>query len=88
MPRLSQFAHLDLDPDPSTDPPAHLLPDKVIWFGLSEDKDMTVFRVWDYRLNHSISFTVDVVEEYESDLMVCFILSKALELASNLFVGR
>jgi hypothetical protein len=82
-PRITQIAHLDLDP--SKDHPVHLLPHMLIWFGLNGDKDqtVTVFRVWDYRLNHSKSFTVDVFEEYNSDLDVCSILSKALKLASN-----
>ena len=48
-----------------------------------------VFRVWDYRLNHSISFSVDVdVDKFENALRVYFILSKALKLASNSFIGR
>ena len=51
-PQLIQIAHLDFDP--SMDPPARLLPDKVIWYGFYEDK--MVFRVWDFRVNHSISF--------------------------------
>ena len=78
-PHLTKIAHLDFDP--TMNPPADLLPGTVIWFGFYEDR--IVFRVWDYRLNHSKSFTVDVFEEYNSDLDVCSILSKALKLASN-----
>ena len=33
----------------------YLLPDKLIWFNLDTDK--IIFRVWDYRLNASVSFT-------------------------------
>ena len=64
----------------------YVLPETVIWYWFYDDK--IVFWVWDYRLNHSISFTIDVVEFYFPDLKVCFILSKALKLASNSFVGR
>ena len=86
-PHITQIAHLD-DLDPSVYPPDYLLPDTVIWCGINRDKDQTIFRVWDYRLNHSISFAVDVFREFDSYLMVCFILSKVLKLASNSFVGR
>ena len=84
-PHLTQIAHLDLDP--SKGPRAHLLPSTVIWYGFYEDK--IVFRVWDYRLNHSVSFSADVdVGNYDYDLEVHFILSKSLKLASNTFPGR
>ena len=84
-PHLTKIAHLDFDP--AKDPPAHLLPGIVIWYGFYEDR--IVFRVWDYRLNHSISFSVDIdVDKFERNLEVYFILSKALKLASNLLVGR
>ena len=52
-------------------PLVHLLPGMVIFYGFNDDEDKTVFRVWDYQLNHSISFTVDVVEKYDSDLKAC-----------------
>ena len=66
-PHLTQIAHLDFDP--FKDPPAHLLPGIVIWYGFYEDK--IVFRVWDYRLNHSISFSVDIdLDKFEFDLEV------------------
>ena len=81
-PHITQIAHLD-DLDPSVDPPVYLLPDTVIWCGLNRDKDQTVFRVWDYRLNHSINFAVDVFRESDLYLRVCFILSKTQKPASN-----
>ena len=86
-PHITQIAHLD-DLDPSNDPPVYLLPDTVVWCGINRDKDQTVFRVWDYRLNHSISFAFNVFREFDSDLVVCFIISKALKLSSDTFVGR
>jgi hypothetical protein len=85
-PHLSRIAHLDLDPP--KEPLARLLPDVVIWFGFNGGSDKIVFRVWDYRLNHSISFTVDLFVHYEDDLDVCFILSEALKLAFSSFFGR
>jgi hypothetical protein len=84
-PHLTQIAHLDLHS--SKNPPSFLLPRIVIWNNFYEDR--IVFIIWDYRLNHSISFSVDVdVEKFEYDLRVYFILSKALKLVSNSFVGR
>ena len=56
-PHLTQIAHLDFYPS-NGPPPRHLLPGKVIWFVLYGDR--IFFRVWDYRLNCSISFSVDV----------------------------
>ena len=86
-PHLTQIAHLDgLVLDTPNDPPAYLLPGTVIWFDFREDS--IVFIVWDYRLNHSTSFYVDVdVKKFEFNLEVYFI-SKALKLAFNSFVGR
>ncbi|KAF8805716.1 hypothetical protein BYT27DRAFT_6653622 [Phlegmacium glaucopus] len=55
-PQLTQLAHVNFDP--SKDPPAYLLPDRVIWYGFYEHG--MVFRVWDFRGNHSISFSADV----------------------------
>jgi hypothetical protein len=58
------------------DPPlaVHLLPDTLIWFGVNEEvneeKDQIIFRVWDYRLNHSTSFAADAMKEYDSGLFV------------------
>jgi hypothetical protein len=43
-PHLTKVAHLDFDPI-IKDPPAYLLPGKVIWFRFYEDR--IVFRVWD-----------------------------------------
>jgi hypothetical protein len=80
MPHLTQVAHLQNDFDPSNRISTHLLPGTVIWFSFYRDR--IVFRVWDYRLNHSISFSVDVdVEKYEFDFEVYFILSKALKFS-------
>jgi hypothetical protein len=84
-PHLTQVAHLDLYP--SDEFRAHLLPGTVILYDIFEDR--IVFIVWDYRLNHSISFSVDVdVKKFGFDLGVHFILSKSLKMASNSFVGR
>ena len=85
-PHLTQIAHLD-DSDPTRNPAAHLLPGTVIWYSPYEDR--IVFRVWDYRLNHSINFSVYVdAYRFESSPEVYLILSKALKLFSNSFVGR
>ena len=84
-PHITLIAHLGLDP--SNDPQVHLLPDTLIWFGFNEDRDHIVFRVWDYRLNHSISFTVDVSDsDYDSGFRVYFNLSKVPKFFSNPFV--
>jgi len=72
-PHLTQIAHLDFDPTKNLG--LHLLPGTVIWFGYYEDR--IVFWVWDYRLNHSTSFSVDVdVNKFETDFEVYFILLK------------
>ena len=72
-PRLTQIARVNFD-----HPPAHLLSDTVVWHSFSDDT--IVFSVWDYRLNHSISFSVYVdVEEFEENVKVYFNLSKALK---------
>ena len=86
-PCLTQIAHLDFDLTKNR--PALLLPCTVISYDfLDYDDSIVVFRVWDYRLNHSISFSVDVdVSMFKSDLKVYFILSKALKSVSNSFVG-
>jgi hypothetical protein len=78
MPHLSQIAHLDLNHDFKKD--QHLLPGTVLWFICYEN--MIVFMVWDYRLNHSISFSVNVdnagLHKFECQLEVNFIMSKTL----------
>ena len=85
-PHLTQIARLDFDP-PVHCRAAYLLPSTVIWRVFHLDR--IIFRVWDYRLNHSICFSVDVnVEKFEYNLDVNFILSKVLKLASNSFSGR
>ena len=83
-PHLTKIAHLDFDPPILYQ--AHLLPETIVWYGFHEDR--IVFRVWDYRLNHSISFSVDVDanEFFEYNPEVYFILSKVLKLASNSFI--
>ena len=78
-PHLTKIAHLDFNP--SEDPAYLLLPDKVIWYFFL-DHHGYVFWIWDYRLNHSISFSVDVdTNEFKSSPEVYFILSKVLKLA-------
>ena len=72
MPHLTQIAHLDFDP--TKVPSAHLLPDSVIWYDFYERR--VVFRVWDYRMNHSMSFSVDV--EFDRNPEVHIIHSKVL----------
>ena len=57
-PHLTRIAHLELDFDITRAPPAHHLSGTVIWFELHGNKIR--FTVWDYRLNHSINFFVDV----------------------------
>ena len=78
-PHLSQIAHLDIDLSKPFQ--VYLLPGTVVMYEFYVDR--IVYRVWDYRLNHSISFAVD---KFERSLGVYFILSKALKLASNSFV--
>ena len=81
-PHLTQIAHLDFVP--VKDPLALLSPGTVIWDCFYEDR--IVFIVWDYRLNHSISFSVYVdLEKFEFNIEVYLILSKALKSASKLF---
>ena len=56
-PQLTQVAHLDrIDLD--LNPHFKLLPGIVIWYRSYNDR--VLFTVWDYRLNYSISFSVDV----------------------------
>ena len=80
-PRLTRIAHLVV-----FDPPlcAFLLPGTVIW--CYSVMDRIVLRVWDYRLNHSIGFSV--VDNFDYNPEVYFIPSKEPKLASNSFVGR
>ena len=86
-PHLTKIAHLDVGPARGEDVPVHLLPGTVIWFDFHNDK--VVCRVWDYRLNHSISFSVDVdVDKLGFHIEVDSILSKALKLAANSSVDR
>ena len=56
-PHLIQVAHLDID---SSVKLSVLVSGTVIWYNFYEYEDRIVFRVWDYRLNHSIKFSVDV----------------------------
>ena len=84
-PHLTQIAHHDFDPSMDPQLEACLLPDSVIWYEFHIDRDWIVFRVWNYRLNHSTCFSVDVdFDNFE----VYFFLSKALKLAFNSLVGR
>ena len=79
-PRLTQIAHLDFVPHTKT----FLLPGTVIWGDCSMER--MIFRIWDYRLNHSISFVVEYLEGCVPE--VYFILSKVPKIAPNSFVGR
>ena len=86
-PHLSQIAHLDSDP--FVGHPVHLLPGTLIWYNFIHENRI-IFTVWDYRLNHSINFSVDVDVEtfFAYNIEVHFILSKVLKLASNSIVCR
>ena len=80
-PRLTRIAHLvDFDPPISV----HLLLGTVIW--RYSVMDRIVLMVWDYQLNHSITFVIANLFDYQCE--VYFILSKGPKLASNSFVGR
>ena len=80
-----QIAHLDSSP--IDDPSVYLLPGEVLWYDSYMDR--IVLRVWDYRLNHSISFSVDIdANEFKNLEVYYFILSKAMILVSNSFIGR
>ena len=86
-PRLTQIAHLDLDNCPEVEDP-YLLPETVIFWYFSEDNlNKIVFTVWDYRLNHSTSFSFDGIDADIEYSEVYPILPKALKFASNSFLG-
>ena len=55
-PQLTQVAHLNCPVPLSSDP--HLLPNKIVWHGFYQNR--IIFTVWDYRLNHSTTFSADV----------------------------
>ena len=75
-PHLTKIAHLDFNS--SEDPAYLLLPDKVIWYFFYHGY---VFWIWDYRLNHSINFSVDIdTIKFRSSPKVYFILFKVLKL--------
>jgi hypothetical protein len=78
-PQLTQIAHLDFYR--TSDSSACLLPGTVIWYDFYEDR--IVFRVWDYRLNHSIIFSADFDGYYQfaNPKVYYLIISKALKLA-------
>ena len=87
-PHLTEIAHLDSGPDQGEDQRVHLLPGTAILFGYDYDNRI-VFTIWDYRLNHSISFSVDVdYDDLRQTINVDFILSKPVKLASDSSVGR
>ena len=76
-PHLTQIAHIDFDKE--EDRPStlffSLLPGTMIWHNFYGDG--IVFRIWDYRLNHSINFSVDIhVIALEHDIKVISFLSK------------
>jgi hypothetical protein len=60
MPRLTKIAHVDFDPTRYYLLHVKVLPGMVIWSHLNGVEDRTVFKVWDYRLNHSRSFSGDI----------------------------
>ena len=74
MPHLTQIAHLDFECIDNL----YLLPGKVIWYGISLKG--IVFRVWDYRVNHSTSFSLDIPQGFDSRPEVHFTFPKALKL--------
>jgi len=77
-PHLTRIAHLGFNPYKK--PPSHLLlPDTVVWYSCFK-YGVIIFRVWDYRLNHSICFSVDASVDWYEKFGVYFILSKALKL--------
>ena len=80
-PRLTQIAYLD-NFDPSMK--AYLLPGTVIW--LYPVMDRLFFKVWDYQLNHSITFSI--VDNFDFQPEVYIYIFKWPRLASNSFVGR
>jgi hypothetical protein len=80
-PHLNQIAHLDLNRDFLED--QYLLPGTVLWFICYANS--IVFIVWDYRLNHSSSFSVDVdnagLQRYERQLEVNFHCFQSAEIS-------
>ena len=89
-PHLTQIALVHFNAlNPQEYPQPLLLPGTVIWYGLY--KDRIVFRVWDYRLNHSISFSVDIdVDDHGVCNLEVYIFhsSEVLKLVSNSFIAR
>ena len=85
MPHLTQIAHLDFECIDNL----YLLPGKVIWYDKSPER--IVFRIWDYRVNHSTSFSVDIaysVDAFQCRLEVHFTPLKALKFVFYSSVGR
>ena len=60
VPQLTRIAHLYFSPARDPIPYSDSLPNRVIWYNYDESRDRMVFRVWDYRLNQSICFSVDL----------------------------
>ena len=80
IPQLTQIAHLDLNS--ARHPLVDLLPNRVVLY--DHYKDRIIFRVWDYRLNHSTCFSADLAdEEYDCKVQIIQIFSEHF-LASNL----
>lgn len=67
-PHLTLIGHLDFDVDLTEDHSNLLLPGTVFWVIYYED--IVVLRVWDYLLNHSISFSLNF--DFEFDFKVKF----------------
>ena len=83
MPHLIPVAHFDYDSS-NSDILAHLLPGTVIWFRFYINPSRIAFNIWDYRLNYSASFSVDLevvncTSNYKTK--VYFNLSKALKVS-------
>jgi hypothetical protein len=85
MPVLTQIAHLHWIPYEGA--PDHFLPNTLIC-SVSYD-DRIVFRVLDYRTNHSTCFSADVdMKRNLGFVRVFFVLSKTLKLDPNYLLGR
>ena len=66
-PQLTLISYLPIGP--RVQPPVFLLHNRVVWYTLYDDR--IVFRVWDYELNHSISFSTEMdVEGFDYYLEV------------------
>jgi len=68
---LIKIAHLDFFSAKDSHAHLKLLPGTAIWH--YSYKDRIVFKVWEYRLNHSVCFSVDIDNErYKSAVSILF----------------